>query len=193
MSTATQPAPPKTAARGWFPRNWKWFVPSTFTLAAVLAGVAAFGYVQVRSYRYRQNPAYQAALAEVQSNKQVQDLLGEPVVDSDWNPQGAIELRDNATLGEARFNFTVSGPKGHADVGAEARMVDAQWALTRLELITQDSERIRLTKEILAKQKVDTPAFNPKAEQQENSTADQPPQESKELNVQVPDLPPGLK
>jgi hypothetical protein len=193
MSTATQPAPPKTAARGWFPRNWKWFVPSTFTLVAVLAGVAAFGYVQVRSYRYRQNPAYQAALAEVQANKQVQDLLGEPVVDSDWNPQGAIELRDNATLGEARFNFTVSGPKGHADVGAEARMVDAQWALTRLELITQDSERIRLTKEILAKQKVDTPAFNPKAEQQENSTADQPPQESKELNVQVPDLPPGLK
>jgi hypothetical protein len=192
MSTATQPVPPKTAARGWFPRNWKWFVPSTFTLLAVSIGVAIFGYVQVRSHRYRQNPAYQAALAEVQLNKQVQDLLGEPVVDSDWNPQGGYD-RFGDTITGARFNFTVSGPKGHADVTTEARVVDEEWAVSRLELLTADGERIRLTKEILAKQTADTPAFNPKAEQQESSAADQPPPESKELNVQVPDLPPELK
>lgn len=193
MSTATQPARAVPAARGWFPRNWKWFIPSTFTLVVVLAAIAVFGYVQVRSYRYRQNPAYQAALAEVQANKQVQDLLGEPILDSDWNPQGAIELRDNSSLGEARFNFTVSGPKGHADVAAEGRMVDAEWALTRLELITQDGERIRLTRQILGKQKVDTPAFDLATEQKNKPTTDQPTEESPELNVQVPDLPPGLK
>jgi hypothetical protein len=192
MSIATQPARPKPAARGWFPRNWKWFVPSSFTLVAALVAAGVFGYVQVRSYRYRQNPAYQAALSEVQSNKQVQALLGEPVVDSDWNPQGAIELRDNDTMGEARFNFTVSGPNGHADVIAEGRMVDSEWALTRLEL-TQDGERMPLTRQILAKQKVDTPVFDPAKEQKKDPATDQPPPESTDLNVQVPDLPPGLK
>jgi hypothetical protein len=194
MSTATQePLVAERQSRGWFPRNWKWFVPSTFTVVAALVAITIFGYVQVRSYGYRQNPAYQAALAEVQSNKRVQELLGEPVVDSDWNPQGAIELRDNDTMGEARFNFTVSGPKGHADVITEGRMVDAEWALTRLELLTQGGERMRLTKEILAKQPVDTPKFDPAKAQRKEPATNEPSPESTEVNVQVPDLPPGLK
>jgi hypothetical protein len=193
MSTAIQIAPAATPTRGWFSRNWKWFVPATIALVAVLAAIAVFGYVQVRSHRYRQNPAYQAALAEVQGNKQVQQLLGEPIVDSDWNPQGAIELRQNATIGEARFNFTVSGPKGHADVITDGRMVAAEWALTRLELLAQDGERIRLTNQILSKQKVDTPAFDPTKERHKEPSTSQSPPESTDVNVQVPDLPPGLK
>jgi hypothetical protein len=192
MSTITQPAPPKPAARGWFSRNWKWFLPATIGAAIALAGITAFAYIQVRSYRYRQNPAYQTALAEVQANKQVQDLLGEPIVDSDWNPQGGYD-RHGETITGARFNFTVSGPRGHAEVTTEARVVDAQWAVSRLELLTVDGERIRLTKQVLAKQKVDTPAFDPAAQKQGDSSGDDPPKETTDVNVQVPDLPPELK
>ena len=85
---------PKT--RGWFRRNWKWFVPGTLLVSIMLGAIAVFGYIQVRAYRYRANPAYQAALAEVQSSKEIQNKLGTPIVDSDWNPQGAIEIRNDA-------------------------------------------------------------------------------------------------
>jgi hypothetical protein len=192
MSTATQPTAAKPAARGWFPRNWKWFVPSSFTVVAALVAITVFGYVQVRSYRYRQNPAYQTALAEVQANKQVRDLLGEPIVDSDWNPQGGYD-RHGEKIAGARFNFTVSGPKGHADVTTEARVVDDEWAVSRLDLLTQDGERIRLTGQVLAKQPVDTPVFDPSKVQKTDPATAQPSPESTDVNVQVPDLPPGLK
>jgi hypothetical protein len=183
--------------RGWFGRNWKWFLPAMFAAVVALAGLAVFGYVQVRAYHYRANPAYQAALAEVQASDEIQQRLGEPIVDSDWNPQGAIDLRNNGAMGEARFNFTVSGPEGHGDVTADGRMVDGDWALARLEVLFGDGERVRLTEQVRAKQKVDTPQFDPNQAKRQKSQ--QPPEKEDgneagpSLDVEVPDLPPGLK
>jgi hypothetical protein len=60
-------------------------------------------------------------------------------------------------------------------------------------LLTQGGERMRLTKEILAKQPVDTPKFDPAKAQRKEPATNEPSPESTEVNVQVPDLPPGLK
>lgn len=195
MPVASQPATAMQPPRSWFRRNWKWFLPGMLAVAVAMAGIAVFSYVQIRSYRYRQNPAYQMALAAVQDSDKIRDRLGEPIVDADWNPQGAIELRDNATIGEARFNFTVSGPNGYADVGTEARMVDAEWALTGLEVLFPDGDRVRLTEEVLAKQEVDTPEFDPDTEpQRREKKQDQTKQApGPEVKVEVPDVPPGIK
>jgi hypothetical protein len=108
MPVASQPAT-VTPRRGWFRRNWKWFLPALFLVSVVAAAIAGFSYVQIRARGFRQNPTYQMALAEVQRSKQVQDHLGEPIVDSDWNPSGRIEVRDNAALGDASFNFDIKG------------------------------------------------------------------------------------
>jgi hypothetical protein len=195
MLVATKPVTKAPPARGWLARNWKWFLPATFAAAVVLAAIAAFGYVQIRSYRYRQNPAYQAAVAEVQTNKQLQERLGQPIVDSDWMPQGAIDVRDDASIGEARFNFTISGPQGTADVNAEGRMVDAEWALSRLEVLFDDGERVRLSEQVRAKQKHDTPAFDLQKEQQRQAKKDEQThnEPAPEVNVEIPQLPPELK
>jgi len=198
MSTASRPASPplptSAPTRGWLRRNWKWFIPGTFLVAVLLGAIAIFGYVQVRSYRYRANPAYQLALAAVQQSETVRDRLGEPIVDSDWNPQGNIEVREDASIGEARFNFTVSGPEGDADVATNARMVDGEWALTGLDVRLPNDEIIRLPYEVLTNQKVDTPAFDLDAEARRKSKAADKSEDVKTtVDVEVPDLPPGLK
>ena len=194
MSVASQSTTAMQPPRRWFRRNWKWFLPGMFVLAIAMAAIAVFSYVQIRSYRYRQNPSYQAALAAVQSSQQIQNRLGEPIVDSDWNPQGGIEVRNNASIGEARFNFDISGPNGNAIVTTTARMVDGEWALTSLDVRFSDDEVVSLTEEVRAKQEVDTPGFDPKKEQKSQVKNDSSEgARAPDVNVEVPDVPPGLK
>jgi hypothetical protein len=191
MSVASQPAT-VTPPRGWFRRNWKWFLPTLFVVSVVAAAIAAFSYVQIRARRLRQNPTYQMALAEVQRSKQVQDRLGQPIVDSDWNPSGRIDVRDNAALGDASFNFDIKGPNGAASVLAQGRMVDGEWALTGLDVRLADGDVIRLTDEVFTRQAVDTPEFVRQAKPQANhETKTKEP--APEVEVVVPEVPPGLK
>ena len=192
MSVASQPTTAMQPPRSWFRRNWKWFVPGMFAVAVAMAGIAVFSYVQIRSYRYRQNPAYQMAVATVQANEQIQSRLGEPIVDSDWNPQGSIEVRNDATIGEARFNFDISGPDGNGIVTTYARMVDGEWALTSLDVRFSDDEVVSLEDD-LAKQKVDTPPFKAGSEKQPKASAVEPPEGIIDVDVKVPDVPPGVK
>jgi hypothetical protein len=195
MSSASTaiPSAPAARERGWLRRNWKWFIPSMLLVAIALGAIAVFSYIQIRSYRYRANPAYHTALAEVQQNKQIQERLGEPIADSDWNPQGRIDISDN--LGDAAFNFTVSGPKGSAEVATQGRMVNGEWAVTRLEVRFADDTRVNLTNEIEAKQEIDTPAFDPRTKRPAPEKSNEPPKEVTipELNVDVPDVPTDVK
>ena len=190
MTVASQPATMQPPRR-WFRRNWKWFVPSMFVVAVLMAGVAVFGYVQIRSYRYRQNPAYQIALAAVQKSERIRERLGEPIEDSDWNPFGRVE----PSTGHASFIFTVSGPNGHADVATEAHTVVGEWAVNRLDVRFPDGDVIKLTDEVLANQEVDTPGFNPKAKENQSAKNDKLPDTPPppDVEVDVPDVPPGIK
>ena len=189
MSVASQPATMQPPRR-WFRRNWKWFVPAMFVVAVAMAGIAVFGYVQIRSYRYRQNPAYQMALTAVQDSERIRARLGEAIEDSDWNPFGRVEPSN----GHASFIFTVSGPNGHADVATEAHTVSGEWAVNRLDVRFPDGDVVKLTDEVLANQKVDTPGFDPQAKKnpptKEDQSNDSPPPN---VSVDVPDVPPGLK
>jgi hypothetical protein len=187
MSIATQPAPPKAATRGWFSRNWKWFVPATFALLAALTAITVFAYVQVRLYRYRSHPAYEMALATVQESERVQARLGEPIEQSGWFPQQQGEGR------ELTFNFTVVGTKETAAVAAQASLIDGEWAVNSLRVRFPNDEQINLTQGVLARQKIDTPVFDPTKEPKNEPESKEAQPESTDLNVQVPDLPPGLK
>jgi hypothetical protein len=161
MSVASQPAAEIRPA-SWFRRNWKWFLPGLFVVTVVMGAVAIFGYVQVRSNGYRQNPAYQLALDVVQSSEEVQERLGAPIEDSDWNPQGRYE-REGDTIRGAGFNFTVSGPQGSADVAVQASLIGGEWAVNGLHVRFAD-QQLDLTQQVLAKQKIDTPEFDRQAE-----------------------------
>jgi hypothetical protein len=180
--------------RSWFRRNWKWFVPGMFVVAVAMAGIAVVGYVQIRSYGYRQNPAYQFALSVVQASEEVQTRLGSPIEDSDWNPQGEYD-KVGETIRAAQFNFTVSGPNGEADVAVQSSQIAGEWAVNGLTVRFSNDERVALTEEALAKQKIDTPEFDPQSEQNKqtknDTSQDSPP--PPDVSVDVPDVPAGVK
>jgi hypothetical protein len=189
MSVASQPTAMQPPRR-WFRRNWKWFLPGMFVVAFAMAAIAVFSYVQVRSYRHRQNPAYQLSLATVQDSDKIRERLGEPIEDSDWNPFGRVE----PSTGHGTFIFTVSGPKGHADVATQAHTVKGEWAVNRLEVRFPEGDVINITEEALANQQVDTPAFDPNKAQQPQATKD--PSQDKpapDVNLDLPEVPPELK
>ena len=130
----------------------------------------------------------------MQESPQVQERLGSPIKDASWIPSGQLEVTKKGGNGTAAFNFTVSGPKGTAVVQTDARMVQSEWNVNDLFVRFSDDERIDLRDELAAKQKVDTPAFDPEKEKQKQKEVktDDPPLDIN-VEVDVPDLPPGVK
>jgi hypothetical protein len=80
---------------------------------------------------------YQMALAEVQRNPQVTANLGEPI-EAGWLATGNIETTNSN--GRADLDFTVTGPKGSADVHVLAEETAGKWKLTKLMLTYASGE-----------------------------------------------------
>jgi len=116
---------PGTPRRGWFKRNWKWFVP------AILLGPL------VRASNLKSSKPYRMTLEIVQKSPEVITQLGEPVVDASWNPSGMLpdEAAANPT---ANLNYEVAGPKGKGYVITSARRVDGDWAINSLQVTLPD-------------------------------------------------------
>ena len=188
MATTAPSVPAKTAPRGWFRRSWKWFIPAAILTVLVVALVVAAGVIAVRVNRYKSSTPYQTALTIVQESPEVQARLGAPIKDASWWPSGRLEVSKYGGNGTAAFNFTVSGPQGTAVVQTEARMVEGEWNVNDLFVRFADDERISMRDELAAKQKVDTPAFDPDKEKSRKTETktDDPPTEIN-VDVGVPD------
>jgi Cytochrome oxidase complex assembly protein 1 len=137
MSNAPQfdpnPAPP---TKGWFARNWLWFVPlvglSSGCLCCLGCGGIIFGVLQT----IKSSEPYQMALAHVQADAEVRELLGEPIVESGFMPLGEVNVENGE--GNASLYFHVSGPNGEASVSANATREGGQWRLTYVEVTPSD-------------------------------------------------------
>jgi hypothetical protein len=128
--------------RGWLRRNWLWFVPSVLVLLAVLcAGVGVGIWIMVLGAVKSTEP-YQAAMKKVREDPRVIAALGEPIKDISWFP--ANEYRVEGDRGSAQFDFNVAGPKGKAHVRVEARRIEGQWGLLRLEATPEGGGAIKL-------------------------------------------------
>jgi len=178
--------------RGWFKRNWKWFVPTLILAPLVIGAISLGGYVLLRASKYKASEPYKMALSEVLLNKEVADRLGAPVVDG-WNPSG--NLPTDSQSGTARFNFNIFGPQGQADVATSARLVDGEWGITNLEITFADGTRRSLMGGIRQRQVGGMPKFNPNAKQPSTSDpAIPPPPTTVDIpEVGIPKLPPGVE
>ena len=131
--------------RGWFRRNWLWFVPTLFLgLLLPLLLIGVLGVViwhRVTISPVKSSEPYQMALELVQKEPKVIEQLGEPIEQVFWPPPSAKGLEGGP--GRATLNFDVAGPKGRAAVQAEARMLDDKWGLSFLLVtIAESGERI---------------------------------------------------
>ena len=129
--------------RGWFGRNWKWFVPLSIVLVLVLGGGTGFYLIFRHQIDLRFSTAYADTMSAVQKSKKVTDVLGEPITAVRWLPGG--DLSD----GRATLSFAVQGPHGTAEVKSAASCRDGKWGLATLVVIPQDGPPIKLTEDIV--------------------------------------------
>ena len=128
--------------KGWFGRNWKWFVPVgclSMVLMAVVF-VAAVAYLAFGSIK--SSYVYQEAIARTRSNAAVVRELGEPV-ESGWLISGRINVTESS--GDADMTIPVSGPKKSGKVYVSAVKKLGKWDFTALEVeIEGETKRINL-------------------------------------------------
>ncbi len=129
--------------RGWFARNWLWFIPVVVVLPILICIGCCTGLMTLGVGALKTSEPYQQALAAVQEDANVQEALGTPIEDATFIPTGEINITNNQ--GDARFDFKVKGPKGRAHVRTECRMVDGVWSIVELIVTVEETgQRILL-------------------------------------------------
>jgi hypothetical protein len=135
-------APMDQPRRGWFGRNWLWFVPTIIVVPVLLCGGCCGGIFLVVVGGMKKSEVYKTALEQVQNDPKVIAALGEPI-EAGWMVTGEVNVQAGGG-GDAKLYFPVSGPRGKAGVTAEARRVGGTWGLIRLEVATADGQKILL-------------------------------------------------
>ena len=129
------PAPPPP--RGWWQRNWKWFVPTGCCLTPlVLGGVFAAFMVLVVFGAMKQSDAYKMAVARAKSDPRVTSALGTPITEG-WFLSGKTSV--NGGSGEADLTIPISGPKGKANIYAIATKSGGDWTFSKLSVKIEGS------------------------------------------------------
>lgn len=118
--------------KGWWGRNWKWFVPTgclglLLLLVAFVAAVVFFVFSAIKS-----SDVYRNAVEQARANPTVRQELGEPIEEG-WYVKGSIE---ESGAGWASLEIPISGPKRSATIYATAtrERAGAEWQYTRLEV-----------------------------------------------------------
>ena len=166
METFEQAVAVDRPRRGWWSRNWLWFVPTVLVLLLLLFGgcVAGLFWIGLRAVR----EPHQMALEQVQSDAQVVKRLGEPIEQVGWLPVVQGDVRGGQ--GSISLDFDVAGPDGEAHVRTQARMIDAAWGLTTVEVTFEDGQRLSL-KTAAADALGDAPPWSPEAESESSPDA----------------------
>ena len=128
--------------KGWFGRNWKWFVPvGCLSMVLMAVAVVAAGIYFVFG-AIKSSDVYQQALAKTRSNPAVVRELGEPI-EAGWRISGSINVSNDS--GNADVRIPVSGPKKSGAVYATAIKKQGKWDFSTLEVeIEGDTKRINL-------------------------------------------------
>ena len=133
-------APPPR--RGWWSRNWKWFVPTGCLafLVLVVGFAVLIGFLIFAGMK--STDVYKQALARAKSDPAVAAALGTPLHEG-WFLSGKTSVE--GPTGEADIAIPVSGPKGAGTVYAVASKSAGRWTFSKLELeVKETGQRIDL-------------------------------------------------
>jgi hypothetical protein len=152
MTNSYQPAPispfpqatPLPPQRGWWSRNWKWFLPVGCLLPILLCGGFLTTIIVVVMGAIRSSEPYQHALSQARSNAEVQAAIGTPI-EPGLFPVGTININNDA--GDANLTISVSGPKGAGVIYVLATKKAGVWSYSRLSFRSPTiSEPVDLSK-----------------------------------------------
>jgi cytochrome oxidase complex assembly protein 1 len=128
--------------KGWWSRNWKWFVPVgclgvIVAIVVVIAIIATLIFGAIKS-----NDVYKTALEKASTNRTVISELGQPV-EGGWLVSGSISV--SGSTGDADLAIPISGPKKSGTIYAVAQKSAGEWKFSRLEVeVEGGTSRINL-------------------------------------------------
>ena len=128
--------------KGWFSRNWKWFIPVGCLSVVVMAVAVVAAGIYFVFGAIKSSDVYQQALAKARSNPAVVRELGEPI-EAGWRISGSINVSNDS--GNADVRIPVSGPKKSGAVYATAIKKQGKWDFSALEVeIEGEAKKINL-------------------------------------------------
>jgi hypothetical protein len=130
--------------RGWWSRNWKWFVPVGCLGLVLLGALAAAGLFFGIVGGIKRSEVFEMALERARSSPAAVEALGEPI-EPGWWVSGSVNV--SGPSGEASLAAPVSGPTGEGKLYAEGVKEAGEWRLTLLALEVEGGERIDLLAE----------------------------------------------
>lgn len=128
--------------RGWWSRNWLWFVP-TVLLAMVLlccgcpAGIALWFLGHIFEV-----PPLQEAMQKIQSNEAVTQELGQPITPV-YVPPPSFQGSDR----EIEWRWFIRGPKGQATAHIKTRPTGGRFETVVLEVSFANGKKISIAEE----------------------------------------------
>ena len=132
-------APPR---RGWFGRNWKWFIPLVVVLPIIVCCGGITAVVGGVFGMLKSSDPYKHAIAQAQSHPQVTAALGTPV-EPTFFVGGTVNVNGNS--GNAELVIPIKGPKGAGTLFVTATKSGGVWTYQTLDFQqTGSAQRIDL-------------------------------------------------
>ena len=127
--------------RGWWSRNWLWFVFTLLLAVIVLGAGAIYWWLYIRAYRLE---ACQSVMCIIQTDKELQDLLGQPIRPVYWPSRETVP---NARIEESEIDvlWNIEGPKGRAKAHALSKLRQGKWQTIVMEVVLPSGRKVLLT------------------------------------------------
>lgn len=137
------PLPGQPPRRGWWSRNWLWFVPTLLLVMILLCcGCPGGIFFWVVNQVYK-SEVFTTAMQKIQANDEVKHALGEPITTVRWPPP-AFSVEQSGGRGETDIRWEIKGPKGSAKAHAKARLAGERWEMVILEVVLPDGKKVSL-------------------------------------------------
>ena len=115
---------PMPDRRGWWSRNWKWFVPSGCLVLVLLVVALVAGIFTMVMGMMRGSAAYDEAMRAARANPALVAAIGTPIEDGSL-VTGSFE--ETGPTGKASLAIPVEGPRGKATIYIEGAKTAGQW------------------------------------------------------------------
>ncbi|MBI5778917.1 MAG: hypothetical protein HZA49_05620 [Planctomycetes bacterium] len=115
----------------WWSGNWKWFVPVMALAAAIIAGLAIFGFVYSIFAVMKSSDAYKMSLSYARENEAAVKLFGGKI-EPGWYLSGNIHVSGSSGNAELAIPVQCGAKSGWLYV--EAVKSAGQWTILKLAL-----------------------------------------------------------
>jgi len=168
---AAGPAQPRQ--RGWWSRNWLWFVPTLLLALVVLGGSGIYWSLFTRVFHL---DVCQSAMQQIAADPGLRQELGQPIKPVRWGLPPSARVEE----GEKDVRWDIEGPQGRAKAHVHARLMQGQWETDQLEVTLANGRRIPIAAG--GDSAAEAPVFAPKTDAKKPETKDAAP----EINLAVP-------